>query len=204
MTVGAENSIASQFLARLWSAVLPTYMRAEEQQRVAHFVSAFDPAYLERLPLPLKGERSETQTVALVDDAEFHREVSNDAIDAAYQERRRTRVYEGMDARSDGWYSVTALQLARLARCRVACSMYESNSGDRNIGAHVDQWLGAIVQMRGAKSWTLWPSADGEPQEIITRAGDVLLIPRDVKHEVSTPDYSVHLVFAFMTGQPIG
>jgi len=204
VTAIVQNSIASQFLGRLWSAVLPIYRRPEEQQRVAQFVGAFDPVHLKRLPLPLIGERSEVQTVALVDDAEFHREVSDDAIEAAYQERRRTRVYEGMDARSDGWYSVTALQLARLARCRVACSMYESNSGDRNIGAHVDEWLGAIVQMRGAKSWTLWPSADSGPQQIITRPGDILVIPRDIMHEVTTPDYSVHLVFAFMTGHLIG
>lgn len=156
------------------------------------------------LPLPLRGGRTERQTVALVDDTEFHREVSDQAIDRAYQERHRTRVYEGLDARSDGWYSLTAVHLARLARCRVACSMYESNSGDATIGAHVDEWLGVIVQMRGAKSWTLWPRADGDPEHVTTEAGDVLLLPRGVKHEVGTPNYSVHLVFALITGELLG
>lgn len=200
----AEYAAASQFLGRLWSAVLPVYRLSEEGQEVVHIPGAFAPESLFDMSLPLAGQRSSEQTVALVDEAEeFHREVTDDAIVTAYQERRRTRIYEGMDVRSDGWYSVTAIQLARLARCRVVCSMYESSSGDRTMGAHVDDWLGAIVQMRGAKSWTLWPRAGGDPREVLTQAGDVLLLPRNVQHAVSTPDYSVHLVFAFVTGEPI-
>ncbi|MEU3458578.1 cupin domain-containing protein [Streptomyces sp. NPDC006733] len=199
----AEYAAASRFLGRLWSAVLPTYRLPEEGQEVVHIPAAFEVASLHGMPLPLAGQRSTEQTVALVDEAGFHREVANDAIVTAYQERPRTRVYEGMDVRSDGWYSVAAIQLARLARCRVVCSMYESDSGDRNLGAHEDEWLGEIVQMRGAKSWTLWPRAGGDPREVLTQAGDVLLLPRGIEHAVSTPDYSVHLVFAFVTGEPI-
>ncbi|WP_301182990.1 JmjC domain-containing protein [Rhodococcus ruber] len=108
-----------------------------------------------------------------------------------------------MDAASDGWFSLVAVQLTRLARCRVVCSMYESNVGDHNLGAHVDEWLGVIVQMRGEKQWTLWPRTDGEPSEVLMQTGDVLLLPRNVEHAVTTPEYSVHLVFAFVTGEPI-
>jgi len=81
--------------------------------------------------------------------------------------------------------------------------MYESDPGDRNLGAHEDEWLGAIVQTCGAKTWTFWPREGGDSQELLTQAGDVLLLPRSIKHAVSTPDYSVHLVFAFLTGEPI-
>lgn len=204
MDATTECQVAARALNRIWSATLPTYRQGASQQQPRHLLQVFDPASLRDMPLPLGGDRAAEQVVTLVDDMEFHREVEESAIKEAYRERRRTRVYEGLDARSDGWYSVTALHLARIARCRVVCSMYESNSNDRSIGAHIDEWFGTIVQMRGAKSWTLWPSADGEPEQITTRAGDVLLLPRGVKHEVSTPDYSVHLVFAFMTDQPIG
>jgi JmjC domain len=200
----SQYAIASRFLGRLWSAVLPTIEQPEGPSQLQYIPRAFESAYLLDMPLPLADERKEGQAVALVDGAEFHREVTCDAIARGYEHRRRTRVYEGMDVASDGWYSVVAVQLARLARCRVVCSMYESNAGDRNLGAHVDGWLGAIVQMRGAKKWSIWPdSSRREPQEFLTEVGDVLLLPRDVEHAVETPDYSAHLVFALLTDEPI-
>lgn len=201
--VVAENAIASSFLGRLWSAIVPIITLPEEVQHPVRHAQMFDPAYVCDVPLPLASHRQLGRTVALVDKAGFHRKTGERAIESAYLERRRTRVYEGMDARSDGWFSVTAAHLARLARCRVVCSMYESDSGDQNMGAHIDEWFGAIVQLRGAKRWTIWPGLDSDPEEMLMRAGDVLLLPRGIQHDVSTPDYSVHLVFAFIANEPI-
>jgi ribosomal protein L16 Arg81 hydroxylase len=94
------------------------------------------------------------------------------------------------------------LRLAGLLRQRVIATLYESRAGDLNLGAHDDQWDGVIVQIRGAKTWRLWPETHGQPHELLTRAGDVLLLPQGVTHEVTTPDYSVHLVLA-VTDEPL-
>lgn len=199
----AEFAIASHFLGRTWSAILPVFRLVQEEQRVAHFSKAFTTEDVDAMPLPLANKRSARQTIALAERTRFYRQTNDKAIAAAYKERPRTRIYESMEVRSEGWYSFVALQLTRLARCRVVCTMYESNSGDRNLGVHSDQWLGAIVQMRGAKNWKFWPRTSTEPQEVLAQTGDMILLPKGVEHTASTPDYSVHLVFAFVTGETI-
>ncbi|MGW6459962.1 JmjC domain-containing protein [Streptomyces sp. NPDC055078] len=129
----------------------------------------------------------------------FQREVTPTAVARAYQERPRTRVYESADARSDGWYGLVALHLARALRHRVICTMYESNTGDSTLGRHHDAWDGVVVQLRGTKHWTLWPDEPRDPLELVTETGDLLLLPHGMEHDVSTPGtpgYSVHAVFA--------
>ncbi|MFE4535814.1 JmjC domain-containing protein [Streptomyces scopuliridis] len=196
----SPEQIGFQFLARLSAIVLPHYRSSGVQ--AVQVPRALDASWLTDLPLPLGDGRSHGQTVALVDGSEFHREVSERAIRDAYEERPRTRVYESISARSDGWFSFATLHFSRLVRCQVVCTMYESNAGDQNLIPHVDQWFGVIVQMRGAKRWRIWPNENSAPQEKVIETGDVLLLPRGVKHEVRTPDYSVHLVFA-ITDEPI-
>ncbi|MGA5703059.1 hypothetical protein [Peterkaempfera bronchialis] len=185
---------AFAFLARLGSALVPQYRG--RPGRAVHIPQVFEAPWITGMALPLAERRAPSQTVALVDGTEFHRETDEAAVARAYQERRRTRVYESIDALSDGWYSLVVPHLAKLLRVRVICTMYESHAADSSIGAHHDGWYGAIVQMRGAKHWTIWSDADSDPREVLTQAGDVLLLPKGVTHAVDTPDYSVHLVFA--------
>ena len=203
MLLTKESQSAAWFVSRLWSALLMAGGPDPSSRNFTHFRQAFSPAWLDALPLPLGEKRPSTQTVALVDGTSFQREVNDSAVELAYRRQRRTRVYESIEARSDGWFSVAAVQLARLTRCRVVCTMYESNYGDKAIIPHVDAWYGAIVQMRGTKEWTLWKHKSTESQCTITRQGDVLLLPPSVVHAVGTPRYSVHLVFAIMGGEPI-
>ncbi|ASQ94460.1 cupin domain-containing protein [Streptomyces sp. 11-1-2] len=197
----AHQEVGFRFLGRLGPAVWP---RLTASQPV-HVQQVFDAAWIESVFLPLAEQKATGQTVALVDGLDFHRRSHRDAVARAYQERQRTRVYESLDVRSDGWFSTVTLQLTAMMHRHVVCSAYESHAGDRNLGAHDDEWLGVIIQMRGAKHWLVWPEATGAAEEIVTRVGDVLILPQGVKHEVSTPDlpgYSVHLVFA-ITDEPV-
>ncbi|MFG3287234.1 JmjC domain-containing protein [Streptomyces sp. NPDC048179] len=147
--------------------------------------------------------RPATQTVALADGATFERVVSEDERVREHRDQPRTQVYESIHARSGGWPSLVTLHLAGLVRREVVCTLYQSYADDRTLGAHLDDWLGVIVQMRGAKRWWIWqsPSPQSSPDEIVMRAGDVLLLPKHMKHEVDTPadpGHSLHLVFAVM------
>jgi hypothetical protein len=170
---------------RLSSAVLPRYPLATSM--AVHLPQVFDKEWMAALPLPTQ-EKDPDQTVALVDGFDFYRETDEAAIADAYQARRRTRVYESIHARSDGWFSLVTLHMARLLRRRIICTMYESRAGDRNLGPHEDEWDGLIVQMRGSKSWRLWPHPHEQPHELLTQTGDLLLLPRGITHEVDTPD----------------
>ncbi|MFJ2175986.1 JmjC domain-containing protein [Streptomyces sp. NPDC087851] len=200
MNSQTHQETAAKIIAPLWSAALPSY-RADGAQ-VSHLRHLFETEWTAGLPLPLAEHRPVDQTVALADEANFHRETDESRLDIAYRQRPRTRVYESIDVRSDGWYSLVAARMASLTRRRVICTMYESNAADQNIGAHFDLWFGVIIQMRGAKTWKIRKSPRGDTEEIVTRAGDVLLLPPHVQHDVATPEYSVHLVFA-ITGNPM-
>ncbi|WP_371790408.1 cupin domain-containing protein [Streptomyces sp. NBC_01471] len=200
MHIASQREMASTIYTRLSSAVVPRRTPGPGMQLI-HLPHVFPEQWIASLPIPVE-DKPPGQTVALVDGAAFHREVSEEAVTSAYAERPRTRVFESIHARSDGWYSLVALRLAGLVRHRVVATLYESSAGDLNFGAHDDVWDGVIVQLRGAKSWRLWPEPHGQPREVLTRAGDVLLLPRGVKHEVTTPDRSVHLVLA-VTDAPL-
>ncbi|MET7685630.1 cupin domain-containing protein [Streptomyces sp. NPDC005423] len=188
---------ASDFLARLGPAVLPSIELMPEHHN--HVPGLFNTEWVAAASLPVADEKLPAQTVALVDGPEFQRSTALDMAAGAYQERPRTRVYESLDVRSDGWFSLASLHLAGMLRRGVVCTAYESRTGDRTLGAHYDHWLGVIVQMRGAKQWQIWPRADGAPVELLMRPGDVLVLPQGMLHDVSTPEHpgnSLHLVFA--------
>ncbi|GHH25764.1 hypothetical protein Srubr_25720 [Streptomyces rubradiris] len=155
------------------------------------------------LPLPSDpGARGPEQSVTLVAGDDFQRETDEAALARRYAARPRTRVMESIETRSDGWPSLISLRLAGMVRRRVVCSLYESHRQDTTMGRHQDHWDGVILQMRGTKRWQLWEDPSGQPREVLTQTGDVLLIPQGVEHDVSTPDYSAHLAFA-ITDQPL-
>ncbi|MEV0278569.1 cupin domain-containing protein [Streptomyces sp. NPDC050610] len=197
-----QMATAVEFTTRLWSTLVPHYAGSVLTLRHAQ---VFQAPHVEALHLPVAEQRSPGQTVALMDRTGIYRDADAATVARAYRQRSRLRVYESIHVQSDGWYSVAALHLARLVRRRVILSMYESHADDHALGKHDDEWDGVIVQMRGAKRWQVWPRADSDPHEVLTRAGDVLLLPRGMPHDVSTPGDpggSVHLTFA-ITDEPL-
>src|SRR6185437_10395558 len=131
---------------------------------------------------------------------------------AAYATRPRTRVYEHINyAAPRAWYTLAACHLSRLAssELEVTCSLFESAAGDVSLDAHHDTWYAAIVQMDGAKNWTIGRcllGGTGTPEEITTTAGDILILPKGLPHRASTPQgpgRSLHLAFAIHRDNPL-
>ena len=198
MTIPSSTQLGAKMVSAIWGQMLPSYgaYQTGSNAMPVHIPEVFDQAWLTSLPLPTGDDRPEKQGVTLMDGGDFQRP-TRDTAENAYRERPRTRVYEGVSLHSGGWYAFAALQLAHMARCRVVSSIFVSNAGDATIPPHVDAWYGVIVQMHGAKLWTLTPEGATESQNVLTRAGDMLLLPPSVRHAVATPDHSTHMVFAF-------
>ena len=196
-------STVTTFLPPLAAMALPEIQLALGQLRYEKGV--FSREWLAARPLPTADAKQGGQTVALADSAGFTRTTSAESAARGYRERPRTRVYESLNVRSDSWLSLATLQLAGLLLRDVVCTAYESAAGDLNLGAHRDVWTGVVVQISGAKRWLIWPAARDSPEEIRMEAGDVMVLPHGMKHEVSTPEdpgHSMHLVFA-VTDRPL-
>ncbi|MFJ4806026.1 JmjC domain-containing protein [Streptomyces murinus] len=190
------HGLAAEVLARLAPVVLPTLRLTPDELR--HVPGALDPVWVERLPLPSAPARG--QTVALADRGDFTRVTSAEDLARERAARPRTQVYESVHVSGDSWIGVVALHLAGMLRREVVCSIYQSSTEDSTLGPHYDTWVGVVVQMRGAKEWLIW-QGDGEAEEVVMRVGDVMVVPRGMRHDVRTPadpGDSAHLVFAVM------
>lgn len=198
-----QHGTASTVFDRLAAVLLTT--TSAHGSRARHFPDCFEPQWVQELPLPLGADRPSTQTVALVSADGLERPAEQE-VEASYRAHARTRVYESIETRAHGWYSLVCLQLAGLLRRRVTCAVYQSVTGDRTLGPHHDLWDGLILQVRGAKAWTIGPadSNSSTPTLIVTRAGDLLYLPQHVRHDVTTAsqEESVHLTFA-VTNTPL-
>lgn len=203
-----DELIAANFTGTLWAAISGSGGPRHPARHHRHFPGAYDAKWASQLRVPIDDDRPTQQPVTLLDDeTPWEKHTDNAKIAKAYAHRPRTRVYTdaGIDRPSD-WFAKTALHVQRLTHSteRVTCSIFESRHGDRSIAAHQDTWYGAIVQLRGRKVWRIGHALleETSPQpirEVITRAGDILLIPKMLPHAVDTPDdpgYSVHLTYA--------
>jgi hypothetical protein len=204
---------AAEFTGRLWAAISAAGGTCAATAGYRHFTGAFSALWLAGLGLPTVEDRPPGQPVALLDDRdEFERHYDSQALCEAYAKRPRTLVYEDINRDMGGtWYALTARHLGRLAgsRLEVVCSVFQSAYGDESLGAHWDTWYGAIVQMRGAKDWRigkfLLSGSHARASDVTTRAGDILLIPKNLPHAVTTPEnpgYSAHLSFAIDRDTP--
>lgn len=204
---------AAEFTGTLWAAITLAGGTRPAAPRHHHVRAAYDPAWLAGLPLPAGPARPGAQPVALLDDGEqFERHRDPAALAAAYTARPRTRVYEHINYAAPGtWYTLAACHLGRLACSdrEVTCSLFESAAGDVSLDAHHDTWYAAIVQMDGAKTWTIGQcllGGTGTPEEITTTVGDILILPKGLPHRASTPadpGRSAHLAFAIHRDSPL-
>lgn len=201
----AERRVAAEFTGVLWTLVHMAGGPRPVSGEHWHFPHVFDPAWLASLRLPSAQARPAAQQVALTRERAYDRFVDDGALERAYRERARTRVYENVH-RMGGcpWLLLTCQYLTLLSgsELEVICSLYESIPRDANLGRHRDMWYGAIVQVEGVKDWEVGPGVL-DPLEPVTtvqvRAGDVLLVPERLPHVVSTPEdpgHSRHLQFA--------
>ncbi|MEU7640933.1 cupin domain-containing protein [Streptomyces sp. NPDC039016] len=99
------------------------------------------------------------------------------------------------------WSHQAAIVVGRAAarfrtRARTPLTAEVSQAGDASLGRHDEDWDGIIVQLEGAKRWRVWADPEDGPTEIVTRVGDMLVLPRGVPHDVDTPGRSLHLAFA--------
>ncbi|MFE0190715.1 JmjC domain-containing protein [Streptomyces sp. NPDC058989] len=129
--------------------------------------------------------------MTLIDGMDFQRMPTDDAAVAL----RRTRSYENLHIHVD-WIRLASRSLELALGRRVTCAAYASQAGDTSLGPHDDAWDGVIVQLEGAKRWHVWTDRYKGPREIVTRVGDVMVLPRGVPHDVHTPGRSLHLALA--------
>jgi hypothetical protein len=200
----SEEEQAARLTGLLWQAVC--FSGGIRTEAPGHFRGAFDRAWLAALPLPSADMLPPRQPAALIDSAhhEFERHIETVTLRAAYEHRPRTRVYEDIGYGDDGWAGLASRHLTRLSGSarRVVCSVYESGHGDETLEAHRDAWFGLIVQVAGVKDWQIGEGLLEAGRPVIPvrmTAGDVLLLPKNLPHLVTTPadpGRSAHLVFA--------
>lgn len=193
-----DRSLAAPFVGGLWAAVRSVDGPRPGNQNYHHLPDVFDPEWLQTLPLPIGEDRPTRQTVSLGRAMHFERHSNEADLTQAYTSQPRTRIYESVETRSGGWSAEAARHLMKLAGCDVVCTVYESQAGDENLGAHKDRWYGAIVQMLGAKAWAMGEDVGKEEPTVVAEAGDLLIVPQGLLHDVSTPDYSVHMTVAML------
>lgn len=199
----AEILAATRLATELWVPVVKAGGPAGPATAPIHFERVVDPEFLAGLVLPIGDRRPDEQAVTLVErDGSWRPMHDVEEIDSAYAERPRTRTYVSLEIGGYGPYALAALLLSGLARCRVVCTPYESDAGDATIGEHGDQWYGIAVQVEGEKHWMINDPA-GRPTKVPMRPGDVLLVPRQARHNVVTPAHSVHVLYAVLTHEPL-
>jgi hypothetical protein len=204
--VTKDEELAARITGGVWQAV--ALSGGPRAATFRHFRAVFDRSWLAGLTLPADGALPPGQLVAMRDSGgrSFERHAGSASLTAAYERQPRTRIYEDI-----GWGSaesgaaLAGQHLTRLAGTgpRVTVTVYESASGDEELDCHRDTWLGVIVQVDGAKTWQagegLVGIRHGDVQRVTMTAGDVLVLPKNLPHLVTTPPdpgRSVHLVFA--------
>jgi hypothetical protein len=207
LPVTIDEEQAARITGGVWQAVCVS--SGPHAAAFRHFPAVFDAAWLAALPLPAAGSLPPGQLAAMRDPArrDFEHYTNASALRAAYEDRPRTRIIEDIGWGDDGtWAGLAGQHLTRLAGTgpRVTVTVYESAGGDEELDAHRDTWLGVIVQAAGVKTWRagegLTGLGRGGVEEVTMRAGDVLVLPKNMLHLVTTPPdpgRSVHLVFAF-------
>ena len=203
-----DEEHAARLAGAIWAAV--NAAGGPDNAAFRHYPAVLDPAVLAALPIPTARNLPPGQTAAMPDPSgrTFQRHTTAAAIRAAYQHRPSTRIIEdiGWDDHTL-WAALTGQHLTRLAQTgtRVIISVYQSAHADQELGTHRDTWTGAIVQADGSKTWraghalTAPGTGNGDVEHVTITAGDILILPKNLPHEVTTPPdpgRSLHLVFA--------
>jgi hypothetical protein len=204
-----EQESAARLTGAVWGAVAAA--GGPHAARFLHSPAALERAFLSALPLP--GGRAGHPAATLDRAGGLVRHPAREAMEAAYARRPTTRVHEDIgwdgDGTATGWARLAADHLIRLAGPpRVTVVVYKSVFGVQELGAHQDMWLGVMIQVSGAKDWQagegLLSAGNGDVHRVSMTAGDVLVVPKGLPHDVVTParpGHSTHLGFAILRDQ---
>jgi len=103
-----------------------------------------------------------------------------------------TLILNGVD-RAIPRLGLACRRLARELGILTQANVYITPPSARGFEPHVDQHDVLVLQISGRKCWTVYPQGDaGVDLEIA--AGDLLYIPRGLRHEAKCPDFhSIHV-----------
>jgi hypothetical protein len=198
----------TRIFSELWPEVLRRGGLHPAAAQYAHVPGLFPPEFLSQLALPIGAERHGTQVVSLVHArngrSEFDRQ-SGGAVEAEYERLPRTQIYENFQEWGE-WPGFVVLKLIEKAKCQVRCRLFLSRPGDLAFDEHIDLWYGLVIQLRGVKRWWLRTNKDEELAQVVTRPGDLLILPEGVFHRAVTPEFvsdSLHVQFAVITREPL-
>jgi hypothetical protein len=188
---------AARLAGILWAAVHDA--GGPQLAEARHYPRKVDYAWLVSLPLPIGNGRPRDQPVALAHSmaAEFERHNAEHEVAEACRWWPRTQILEDIGfGHEDQWWAMTAVHLTRLSDSAldVTCAIFSSQHGDETLGRHFDTWFGVAVQISGVKRWL----TGTDNRIVVMNPGDILLIPKYLVHEVSTPHapgHSIHMVF---------
>ena len=211
-----DEERAARLAGAIWAAVSAS--GGPDNAAFRHYPAVLDPAWLAALPLPWADALPAGRSAAMPDPSGrcFERHDGGAALRAAYERLPRTRIIEDIGWGHDTpWAALAGQHLTRLAGTgtRVIISVYQSASGDQELGTHRDTWTGAVVQAGGAKTWragedlTAVNTGTGDVEQANIAAGDILVIPKNLPHHVTTPPgpgHSTHLVFAINRDPALG
>lgn len=192
-----EQRHAATFTATLWQYINQAGGPRPGHRHAVILRHRIPLEWLAELALPTRSEIPEGQSVTLGFSAPA-RYTDRAELTGAYRENPRTWVFENAH-HNIAWLSLAASYLARLSgsKLEVLAAVFDSLAQDEAPGAHTDEWFSVIVQMDGAKTWTINPG--DSQQQLTTHAGDVLLLPEGLVHATATPDepgHSRHIQFS--------
>lgn len=193
-TTEKDRARSTLFTTRLWEFLARAGGPRPATQAHHHFPHAFPSHWLATLDLPSRTRVPEGQAVTLTGPG-FTRHHDHAAMLAGYTSNPRTWVFECAHWHIP-WLNHAARHLTETTASRydVLAAVYDSRAIDRPSTPHTDAWYSAIIQLDGAKHWSIGP----DRRRVTTRPGDILFIPEGLAHAVTTPDdpgHSRHLVF---------
>ena len=194
ITTNAERIRGTLVAAALWRRITQTGGPRPAHHTHSHFPRALAPAEVATLDVPSRTHIPEGQSVTLAGRG-FERYGDHTATLAAYRQLPRTWIFERANE-TVAWINTTAAHLTALSQGPhpVIAAVYDSHAADQPSAPHYDTWYSAIIQIHGAKQWSIGPNG----HQITTQPGDILLIPEGLAHAVTTPTdpgHSTHLVF---------
>lgn len=106
-------------------------------------------------------------------------------------------------------YSERLLALCRgleaALHCPAQANLYATPGSAQGLKKHVDRHDVLILQLRGEKTWDIYPpdyrggESGAKPETVVLRSGSWLYVPKGIWHEVRNagPEPSVHLTIGF-------